>query len=88
MERIKVESSNVVSIGYDEEKETLEVEFKGGSVYHYYHVDKDTHSEFMKDESHGRFLRKVIIPNFPCVQIEQKKEVQNEINSSIALESN
>ena len=28
-------SSNIVSVGYDDEKVVMEVEFKGGSVYHY-----------------------------------------------------
>lgn len=33
MERVKVSSSNIRSIGYEESTKTLEIEFKQGSVY-------------------------------------------------------
>jgi len=56
MKRIAVASSNVRSIGYDSETRTLEVEFKGGSVYEYYDVEPEVYSEFMKAPSKGRFL--------------------------------
>lgn len=36
MERIKVESSNLESVGYD--GNDMEVEFKGGAVYKYFNV--------------------------------------------------
>ena len=35
MMRIPVASSNVATVGYDEATNTLEVEFKDGSVYQY-----------------------------------------------------
>lgn len=35
MNRIKVDSSNLVSVGHDPKTNTLEVEFKGGKVYQY-----------------------------------------------------
>ena len=36
--RTGVRSSSIVSIGYDEERSVLEVEFVGGDVYRYYDV--------------------------------------------------
>ena len=47
MERELVSSSTIVSIGY--EGETLEVEFKNGTVYQYYNVPEVVYSQLMAD---------------------------------------
>ena len=38
MDRYSVASSNISAVGYDEQSETLEVEFLNGSIYQYYNV--------------------------------------------------
>ncbi len=38
MDRIRVSSSNVASVGYDESTSTLEVEFHNGGIYQYFGV--------------------------------------------------
>lgn len=38
MERISVSSSNIKSIGYDQETETLEIEFNSKHIYQYYNI--------------------------------------------------
>lgn len=48
-----VSSSNLISIGYDKETSTLEVEFQGGAVYQYSKVPEDIYMELMNTESHG-----------------------------------
>ena len=53
MERVAVESSNVVSIGYDEG--TLEVEFNSG-IYRYYDVPEYIYEELMASDSKGSYL--------------------------------
>ena len=40
MERERVTSSNIFSVGFDENSETLEIEFHDGSIYEYYGVPK------------------------------------------------
>ena len=40
MKRQSVESSNLASVGYDEEKQILEVQFKHGGVYQYFEVTR------------------------------------------------
>ena len=55
--RIRVKSSNVFAIGYNEETGTLQVEFKNGSVYEYYEVPENVFVTFMNAESKGRFIR-------------------------------
>ena len=42
----EVESSHLVSIDYDDDKEQLEVSFKNGSVYRYYKVPKSVWRNF------------------------------------------
>jgi len=56
MERIPVESSNISSIGYDEENEILEIEFHSGSVYQYYDVPFEVYDELMNADSHGSYF--------------------------------
>lgn len=56
MQRQPVSSSNIASIGYDGQSETLEVEFLDGSVYQYYNVPSGTHGGLMAASSHGSYL--------------------------------
>ncbi|MEY8212964.1 MAG: KTSC domain-containing protein [Colwellia sp.] len=55
MERIAVDSSNVVSVGYDEG--TLEVEFNSG-IYCYYDVPEHIFDELMASDSKGSYLHR------------------------------
>ena len=65
MERIPVVSSNIVSIGYDPQTATLEVEFGGGAVYQYPSVPAAVFDEFMGAESKGRYFAQNIKHTFP-----------------------
>jgi hypothetical protein len=56
MERTKVKSSNLASIGYDNEKQILEIEFKHGSIYQCFDVPHDEYKSLMKAESHGKYF--------------------------------
>ena len=51
-----VESSNVDSIGYDPESQTLAVRFHGGGVYHYSNVPADMYEMLKQSPSKGQFL--------------------------------
>lgn len=64
MNRVRVTSSNIVSIGYDDSKLILEVEFKSGEVYQYLNVPKNHHTGIMNVESHGKYLNAHIKPKF------------------------
>lgn len=70
MERQYVESSNVRSIGYDENLCILEVEFHSGLVYQYYDVPSYVYYEFMTADSKGGFLHQNIKDHFVCQRIE------------------
>lgn len=69
MERELVSSSNLVSVGYDADSETLEVEFKGGSVYQYFNVPVFMHERMMVADSIGIFFNAEVRNAFPCEKL-------------------
>ncbi len=69
MDRHYVSSSNVSSIGYDAASQTLEVEFKDGSVYQYYNVPNGVYDAFMSAPSKGQFLAYQIKNVYPYSRV-------------------
>lgn len=77
MKRNKVESSNLESIGYDEDTRTLEIEFKGkngksNSLYQYSPISYEGYLELIKSESVGKtfYQRIKINPSIKTLKIE------------------
>lgn len=64
MEREKVDSSNLDSVGYDPRSETLEVEFKNGGVYRYLEVPEEEWRSLRTAESKGSYLNSHIKPSY------------------------
>jgi len=62
MKRLKVVSDAFRSIGYHDDSQTLEVEFKNGHVYSYPKVPKRLHTRFINAESQGNFFHSYIRP--------------------------
>ena len=60
MGRRYVQSSNIASIGYDSNSQTLEVEFLNGAIYQYYDVPEALYEGLMAADSHGKFLNEFI----------------------------
>lgn len=56
MERTEVDSSNIASVGYDEENSILEIEFNHGGVYQYYDVPVSIYDGLMSASSHGTYF--------------------------------
>ena len=69
MNRDPVASSNLISVGYDESAQTLEVEFANGTVYQYYNVGSDLYDQFMRSPSKGQFLNIYIRNAYPYSRI-------------------
>ncbi|WP_394890401.1 KTSC domain-containing protein [Mesorhizobium sp. AaZ16] len=69
MIREPVASSNIVSIGYDADTETLEVEFSGGTVYQYYNVGAALNEQLMHAPSKGQFLNIYIRNDYPFSRV-------------------
>lgn len=56
MNRTPVQSSNILSVGYDPSSLTLEVEFKNGTVYQYFDVPQSTFDALLAASSVGQYL--------------------------------
>lgn len=69
MERISVNSSNVTSIGYDEETSTLEIEFHSGAIYQYFDVPFQVYSDLMSASSKGQYIAQFIKGYYRYVKV-------------------
>ena len=56
MEKTPVISSNVESVGYDEDSAKLEIEFKNGATYQYFDVPENVFTELRDADSVGGYL--------------------------------
>lgn len=66
MELIKVDSSMIYAVGYDEQTQVLEVVFKRTGVYRYRDVPKDVYDQLMASSSKGSFMRELVIDVYPA----------------------
>lgn len=69
MDRIAVSSSNIRAIGYEASSQTLEVEFKSGSVYQYMGVPQNEYEALMNATSIGRHLNSNIKGQYRYVEV-------------------
>jgi hypothetical protein len=69
MRRQPVGSSNIAEIGYDENSRTLEVLFHNGSIYQYFDVPPQIHTEIMQAGSVGQYLNANIKGNFRYARV-------------------
>ncbi len=60
IERVPVESSSLVSIGFDREARALEIEFRSGASYRYLAVPPTVFEELKKAASKGRYFAQFI----------------------------
>jgi hypothetical protein len=69
MKRQQVQSSNLVSVGYEDGSSTLEIEFKGGALYQYYNVPAHIHDGLMAADSKGSYFHANIKDLFPYSRV-------------------
>jgi hypothetical protein len=69
MDREKVESSAIRSVGYEPRRQLLEVEFHSGRVYRYHDVPPATHRRLLAAESKGRFFNFEVKPGYRCERV-------------------
>lgn len=69
MDRVQVVSSNIFSIGFDEESSTLEVEFHGGAVYQYFDVPLAVFEGLLGADSKGQYFAKHIKGYYRYVKV-------------------
>lgn len=56
-ELIRVSSTNLHSVGYDTDSQTMRVRFNRGAIYDHYDVPENIHEGLMKAGSKGHFYR-------------------------------
>jgi len=64
-----VKSSNLNAIGYDQETETLVVEFKGGGRYAYSDVPAEVFMAFQDADSAGKFFHREVKGQYPAERL-------------------
>ena len=64
LERKPVRSSDLSSVGYDERRQMLEIEFHSGGIYRYLEVPKETFAGLMESDSKGRYFATKIRDRF------------------------
>ncbi|WP_245315758.1 KTSC domain-containing protein [Bradyrhizobium yuanmingense] len=67
--RTPVRSATLVSVGYDEVKQLLEIEFRKSSVYQYSGVPKSVYRQLMAASSKGRFFDQRIRSQFKTLRL-------------------
>ena len=65
MDRKRVNSSRIRSAGYDEQKQTLEIEFSDGRIVSHRGVSAEVHRQFVNAPSPVSFYEDKIAENYP-----------------------
>lgn len=69
MTRDSVNASILQSVGYNEQYETLGVEFQNGAVYQYYNCPKPIYDELMNSASKDQFFNLRIRDRLPYSRV-------------------
>ena len=73
IERTAVQSSNIVSAGYDPESQTMVIEFRTG-LYRYEGVPQSDWDFFMEAPSKGSHFSRVLRPFYEGIPFEEDDE--------------
>jgi ATP-dependent DNA helicase RecG len=66
MVRARVASSNIASVGYNKEKEILEIEFNHGGVYQYFNVPENVYLDLKNAASHAAYFMHEVKDKYRC----------------------
>ena len=69
MKMITVESTTLRSVGYNAERQLLQIEFQNRSIYQYFKVPTEIYEELLHAPSKGAYFNRAIRPQFDCAQI-------------------
>lgn len=64
MKTIAVDSTTLRTVGYDDERRLLQIEFHNSSIYQYFEVPATVYQELMKAPSKGAYFNRSIRPRF------------------------
>jgi hypothetical protein len=66
---VRVQSSNVTSVGYSRHLQALEIEFKRGAVYRFLDVRPIVYRELLAAQSKGHFIAEYIRDKYSFIRI-------------------
>ena len=69
MDKILVNSSNLIAVGYDPSQQVLEVEFQSGGSYQYLNVPSDLYQSLMTASSKGEYFHDYIMNKFDFAKV-------------------
>ena len=64
MKIIAVDSTTLRTVGYDAERQLLQMEFHNRSIYQYFEVPASVYEELMQAPSKGAYFNRSIRPRF------------------------
>ena len=64
MKTIAVDSTTLRAVGYDAERQLLQIEFHNRSIYQYFEVPGNVYEELMQAPSKGAYFNRSIRPRF------------------------
>ncbi len=71
---IDVDSSMLMSVGYDSTTKTLRSIFSSGKVYDYFEVPQEVYDQLISSESKGRYMSDAIIDMYSYQQVKAKRK--------------
>ncbi|MBV8518447.1 MAG: KTSC domain-containing protein [Acidobacteria bacterium] len=71
MESQLVDSSVLLSVGYDAERSVLKVRFRNGRLYFYLDVPRAVYERLMAAPSIGKYLNETIKPTYRAVRVRE-----------------
>jgi KTSC domain-containing protein len=71
--REKVKSRLIASIGYSAAEKVCEVELVGGKVYRYAHMEPEEYREFIGADSVGKHFLAHVKPRYACTRVLPEK---------------
>ena len=78
-------SSNIASVGYNDDTRDLLVVFHSGKAYIYADVDRGTYDAFMDAPSHGTFLNALIKPRHTVISFPTVNEAVTALSHGTGL---
>lgn len=69
LERLSVTSRILRSVGYNEEKKIMEIEFTSGLVYQFLGVPPKIYADLMRSAEIGKYFSEKIRPKFQSKQV-------------------
>lgn len=59
-DRAAVQSRSLASMAYDHDQGILQIEFRGGTIYQYFHVPRQTYQDLLQADSKGTYFNRHI----------------------------